>query len=157
MLSKLSLAFNKYGLRHLANDCIIIELTSERKKKENIKINFQSFKKNDSLEFSDEKIIKEKDGELISQIIIGNILKNSDNINENLEIKLSRNYQVLSKKTSLFAVVEGEQENKIAEFKQIKKREKPQNISHINNIYNEYNVIMYAPKKKKKIGKLPNG
>ena len=50
------------------------------KKKENIKINFQSFKKTDSLEFSDEKIIKEKDGELISQIIIGNILKNSDNI-----------------------------------------------------------------------------
>lgn len=95
---------------------------------------------------------------MISQIIIGNILKNSDNINENLEIKLSRNYQVLSKKTSLFAVVEGEQENKIAEFKQIKKREKPQNISHINNIYNEYNGIMYAPKKKKKkIGKLPNG
>ena len=87
---------------------------------------------------------------MISQIIIGNILKNSDNINENLEIKLSRNYQVLSKKTSLFAVVEGEQENKIAEFKQIKKREKPQNISHINNIYNEYNGIMYAPKKKKR-------
>ena len=92
---------------------------------ENIQINFQSQKKNENFIFSNEKIIKEKDGEIVGQIIIGNIIKNSDNLEDNLEIKLSKNYQILSKKTSLFAVAEGQESNKISEFKQIKKREKP--------------------------------
>ena len=103
------------------------------KNNENIKINFESAKKNDSIPFSNEKIIKEEDGEIVGQIIIANILKNSDDkLDENMEIKLSKNYQVLSKKTSLFAVAEGDESNKIAEFKQVKKKEKPK----INNFYN---------------------
>ena len=92
---------------------------------DNIQINFQSQKKNENFIFSNEKIIKEKDGEIVGQIIIGNIIKNSDNLEDNLEIKLSKNYQILSKKTSLFAVAEGQESNKISEFKQITKREKP--------------------------------
>jgi len=105
---------------------------------ENIQINFQSQKKNENFIFSNEKIIKEKDGEIVGQIIIGNIIKNSDNLEDNLEIKLSKNYQILSKKTSLFAVAEGRESNKISEFKQIKKREKPKyNIEEDDYDYND--------------------
>ena len=97
-----------------------------KKEKENIQINFESQKKYENYVFSNEKIIKEIDGEIIGQIIVGNIIKNKDNnLDDNIEIKLSKNYQVLSKKTSLFAVAEGQESNKIAEFKQVKKKEKP--------------------------------
>ena len=120
------------------------------KNNENIKINFESAKKNDSIPFSNEKIIKEEDGEIVGQIIIANILKNSDDkLDENMEIKLSKNYQVLSKKTSLFAVAEGDKSNKIAEFKQVKKKEKTKynfynslnnnNNNNNNNFYNNIN------------------
>ena len=93
---------------------------------QNIQINFESFKKSEQYVFSSDKITKENDGDIIGQIIIGNILKNDDKIDENLEIKLSKNYQILSKKTSLFVVGEGNEENKIAEFKQVKKKKKPE-------------------------------
>jgi hypothetical protein len=103
--------------------------------KENIQINFESQKKHENYIFSKEKIIKEPDGEILGQIIVGNIIKNADsNFDENVEIKLSKNYQVLSKKTSLFAVGEGQEANKIAEFKQVKKREKPKYNLDLNSI-----------------------
>ena len=108
---------------------------------ENIQINFESSKKNENFIFSNDKIIKENDGEIIGQIIIGNILKNEDKLDENVEIKLSKNYQVLSKKTTLFAVGEGNESNKIAEFKQVKKKEK--NKSNYFNNYNNNNNIFY--------------
>jgi len=93
---------------------------------QNIQINFESFKKSEQYIFSNDKITKEPDGDIIGQIIIGNILKNDDKLDENLEIKLSKNYQILSKKTSLFVVGEGNQTNKIAEFKQVQKKKKPE-------------------------------
>jgi len=100
-----------------------------------IQINFESSKKNENIIFQNEKIVKENDGEIIGQIIIGNILKNSDGkLDENMEIKLSKDYQILSKKTALFAVGEGEGTNKIAEFKQVKKKERPK-----LDIFNSYN------------------
>jgi len=72
---------------------------------ENIQINFESSDKKENFIFSNEKILKENNGGLIGQIIIGNILKNSENtLDENLEIKLSKNYQILSNKTSLLAI-----------------------------------------------------
>jgi hypothetical protein len=100
---------------------------------QNIQINFESFKKNEQYTFSTDKITKERDGDIIGQIIIGNILKNDDKLDENLEIKLSKNYQILSKKTSLFVVGEGNESNKIAEFKQVKKKKKPE-YNYLNNI-----------------------
>ena len=100
-----------------------------------IQINFESSKKNENIIFQNEKIVKENDDEIIGQIIIGNILKNSDGkLDENMEIKLSKDYQILSKKTALFAVGEGEGTNKIAEFKQVKKKERPK-----LDIFNSYN------------------
>ena len=110
-------------------------------KNENIQITFESLKKNENYIFPNDKIIKEENGEIIGQIIIGNLLKSSDNnLDENVEIKLSKNYQVLSKKTSLFAIAEGEEPNKIAEFKQVKKKEKPKiNLNNLNNL-NNFNI-----------------
>ena len=99
----------------------------------NIQINFNSEKKNENFIFNSDKIIKENDGDLIGQIIIGNVLKNSD-LEENLEIKLSKNYQILSKKTALFAVVENEEQNKISEFKKVtKKIKKKFSFGNLNN------------------------
>ena len=111
---------------------------------ENIQINFESEspKKKENLIFSNEAIIKEDDGEIIGQIIIGNILKNSENtLDENLEIKLSKNYQILSNKTCLFAVVEGDESFKIGELKQVKKKEIVKNnlFGSFNN-QNNYNM-----------------
>ncbi len=113
---------------------------------ENIQINFESEspQKKENLIFSNETIIKEDDGEIIGQIIIGNILKNSYNkLDENIEIKLSKNYQILSNKTCLFAVVEGDESFKIGELKQVKKREKVKNnlfgsLNYLNNNNRNY-------------------
>jgi len=100
---------------------------------QNIQINFESFKKSEQYSFSNDKITKEPDGNIIGQIIIGNILKNDGNLDENLEIKLSKNYQILSKKTSLFVVGEGNETNKIAEFKQVQKK-KNQEYDYLNSL-----------------------
>ena len=115
--------------------------------KENIQINFESQKKHENYTFSKEKIIKESDGEIVGQIIVGNIIKNADsNFDENVEIKLSKNYQVLSKKTSLFAVGEGQEANKIAEFKQVKKREKPKYNIDLNSMHSRFSPVRCAMK-----------
>ena len=111
---------------------------------QNIQINFESLKKKDNFIFTNEKIVKENDGEIIGQIIIGNILKNNDNkLNEETEIKLSKNYQILSNKTSLFAVAEGEESNKIYEFKQVTTKEKFKENNYYNNYNNIYNNSNY--------------
>ena len=88
-------------------------------------------------------MIKEPDGELIGQIIIGNKLKNEENMEEEKIIKLSKDYQILSKKTSLFAVAENEENNKVGEMKQITKKEKKGlfDVFMANNMNNmNYNI-----------------
>ena len=89
-----------------------------------IQINFENPKKNENFLFTNDKIIKEDDGEIVGQIIIGNKLKNEEKMEEEMIIKLSKEYQILSKKTSLFAVAENEENNKIGELKQITKKKK---------------------------------
>ena len=64
-------------------------------------------------------MIKEPDGEIIGQIIDGNKLKNEENMEEEKIIKLSKDYQILSKKASLFALEENEENNKVGELIQI--------------------------------------
>ena len=93
-----------------------------------IQINFESTKKNENYLFTKEKIIPETDGDIIGQIIIGNKLKNEENMEEETIIKLSKEYQILSKKTSLFAVAENEENNKIGELKQITKKKKEEEL-----------------------------
>ena len=73
-----------------------IEIKSNDTKKdikENLKIN---------------KIIKLPDGEILSRIIIGNYLKLKKDLVEEEEIKIAKEYQVLSKNTSLFGEIIGE-------------------------------------------------
>ena len=93
-----------------------------------IQINFENTKKNENYLFTKEKIIPETDGDIIGQIIIGNKLKNEENMEEETIIKLSKEYQILSKKTSLFAVAENEENNKIGELKQITKKKKEEEL-----------------------------
>ena len=52
-------------------------------------------------------LIIKNDGDIISKIIIGNILKNAD-LPQDKNIELSKRYQVLSKYTSLYAEIENE-------------------------------------------------
>ena len=89
----------------------------KNKIEDKIKINFEYIDKTDIIKkeiiFDDKNIVKETDGDIISKIIIGNILNNENNnsIEINKEIELAKKYQVLSKSTSLFAEVENENSN----------------------------------------------
>ena len=93
---------------------------------ENIKINFNSTEYNNGekivneiIELPNKNIFELPDGDILSKIIIGNILKNNSDtkINEQ-ESDLSIKYKILSKKTSLFAEIENESKI-IGELKKI--------------------------------------
>ena len=105
----------------ILNYCFIIK---GKERENNIQINLENSKKKENYIFSKDKIIKEEDGEILGQIIIGNILKNQEKMEEEIEVKLSKEYQILSKKTSLFAVAENDEKNKVGELKQITKKKK---------------------------------
>ena len=83
----------------------------------NVNIDVQYYDKNElvkkNLIFNNKcnNFICEKDGDIISKIIIGNILNNT-NLEPEKNLELSRGYQVLSKYTSLYAEVENEFKNK---------------------------------------------
>ena len=126
------------------------------KEHDKIQINFENTKKNENYLFTKEKIIQEIEGDIVGQIIIGNKLKNEDNMEEETIVKLSKEYQILSKKTSLFAVAENEENNKIGELKQITKKKKEgifeeiniqnnmvNNMSNFNNLFNKESSVSY--------------
>ena len=87
---------------------------AKNKIEDRININLEYYDKNELIKkdfIIDEKnIIKEEDGNIISKIIIGNILNNYS-LEINKEIELAKKYQVLSKDTSLYAEVENENSN----------------------------------------------
>ena len=120
------------------------------KEHDKIQINLENSKKNESIIFTKDKIIKETDGEIIGQIIVGNKLKNEENMEEDTIIKLSKEYQILSKKTSLFAVAENEENNKVGELKMITKKEKKglfddllfKGNMNLNNNFNNNNLFV---------------
>ena len=106
-----------------------------------IQINFENKNKTENYVFTKENMMKEENGEIIGQIIVGNKLKNEENMEEEMVVKLSKEYQILSKKTSLFAVAENEENNKVGELKQITKKQK-QNLFDslgLNSMENNYN------------------
>ena len=94
----------------------------------NINIGIEYYEKNELINkdfiFDKNNIIHETNGDIISKIIIGNILNNTI-LNPEKNIELSKKYQVLSKYTSLYAEVENEESNKnemiTIEQKEIKK------------------------------------
>ena len=86
--------------------------------KDQIKIGLQYYLKKKLIEkefiFKKNKMIKDEDGDIISKIIIGNILNNtnqSNAIEKEKNIELSLKYKVLSEYTSLFAKIENENAN----------------------------------------------
>ena len=89
------------------DDIINYAFISNDKKEGPIDINFKANDtKNDiNKDFKVDKIINLENGNQLSKIIISNLLKISKNINEEEEIKLSKEYQVLSKNTSLFGEI----------------------------------------------------
>jgi len=85
-----------------------------KKKEGSIDINFKSndTKNNINKDFKVNKIINLEPGDQLSKIIISNLLKISKDINEEEEIKLSKEYQVLSKNTSLYGEIIKDEINK---------------------------------------------
>ena len=110
-----------------------------------IQINFENTKKNENFVFTKENMIQETEGGTIGQIIIGNKLKNEENMEEENVVKLSKEYQILSKKTSLFAVAENEDSIKVGELKLISKMKKKGYFDNLmqnnnnNNLFNNMN------------------
>ena len=92
----------------------------------------------ENLVFDDEKIINIPNGEILSKIIIGNILKNK-NISKEEEIELSKKYQILSKNTSLFAEISGNEPKIIGTLKNIK-------LKTYSRKYEDYNYYKYDKK-----------
>ena len=86
--------------------------------KDQIKVGLQYYLKKKLIEkefiFKKNKMIKDEDGDIISKIIIGNILNNTNQSNvieKEKNIELSLKYKVLSEYTPLFAKIENENTN----------------------------------------------
>ena len=83
--------------------------------KDRIKVGLQYYTQKKLIEkefiFKKNNMIKDEDGDIISKIIIGNILNNTNKnnaIEKEKNIELSLKYKVLSEYTSLFAKIENE-------------------------------------------------
>ena len=87
----------------------------KNKIKNNLNIAIEYYDKKElvkkEINFDKNNIISENDKDIISKIIIGNILNNTE-LSEEKNIELSKRYQVLSKYTSLYAEVENENSTK---------------------------------------------
>ncbi len=89
------------------DDIINYAFISNDKKDGPIDINFKGndTKKDINQDFKVDKIVNLEPGDQLSKIIISNLLKISKDIKEEEEIKLSKEYQVLSKNTSLYGEI----------------------------------------------------
>ena len=103
---------------------------------DNIKVKLKYYEKNELTQkdynFDSDNIFFEKEGDIISKIIIGNILKN-ELVDINKNIKLAKKYQVSSKCTSLFAHVENNNPNMtLSNLKLIEQNEEKDIIKQAN-------------------------
>ena len=121
----------------------------------NININIEYYDKKELIKKEinfDNNNISENDGDIISKIIIGNILNNTD-LPQEKNIELSKRYQVLSKYTSLYAEVENEKstQNEMIIIEQKKLKEIVESESDSDNDF-----LRIRPKKKRKCKKNKN-
>ena len=136
------------------DEIIMFSFISEGNKNEDIEINFK-IKDNESemeenLFFNKEKIHKLNDGDSLGKIIMGTILKYNNNINEEEEKKLAKEYQVLSKNTSLYAEIENEEISNLemkSYFQVIKEKNNYSNYSSNLYSYDSQNFDMNFSKK----------
>ena len=84
--------------------------------------NFKNFEKN--FEFTN--LLNLPDGDNLSKIIIDKFFKNNLDLDEKKEIKLAKEYEVLSKNTSLYAEIsnEGSQKKQLIQIKVLSKQNK---------------------------------
>ena len=96
---------NKHNLIDLENNIIKFKIEFIKNQKSN-KV---------EMDFKESNIIYLPDGDNLTKIIIDKYLKTNLDIDEQTEIKISKEYEVLSKNTSLFAEIENEnsQQNKL--------------------------------------------
>ena len=96
---------NKHNLIDLENNIIKFKIEFIKNQKSN----------EVEMEFKKSNIIYLPDGDNLTKIIIDKYLKTNLDIDEQTEIKISKEYEVLSKNTSLFAEIENEnsQQNKL--------------------------------------------
>ena len=127
---------NIYYQDELLNYYFIIK----HKLNNNININIEYYDKKElikkiiNFDNNNNNIISENDGDIISKIIIGNILNNTD-LPQDKNIELSKRYQVLSKYTSLYAEVENEKstQNEMLKIEQKKLEEIEESESDSDN------------------------
>ena len=119
----------------------------------NININIEYYDKKELIkkEINFDNNISENDGDIISKIIIGNILNNTD-LPQEKNIELSKRYQVLSKYTSLYAEVENEKstQNEMLIIEQKKLQEFVESKSDSDNEFIRPRHIKKRKCKKKK-------
>ena len=98
---------------------------------DNVKINIKYYEKNELVQneliFDKNNIFYENDGDVISKIIIGNVLNNNF-LDKNENIKLAKKYQVSSEYTSLYAEIENENPNINITNLQLIEQNKKENI-----------------------------
>ena len=92
-------------------------------------------------------ILKIKNGEEMSKMIVGKALKNNEELikDEKKEIEFAKKYQILSRNTALFAEISNEEKQQSELIKvnlvNISKKE----TRDINNIHNNFNMPMMGP------------
>ena len=113
--------------------------------KDRIKVGLQYYTQKKLIEkefiFKKNNMIKDEDGDIISKIIIGNILNNTNKnnaIEKEKNIELSLKYKVLSEYTSLFAKIENE--NALIDIEKLKLIEQNYNEESENYIQEEYEL-----------------
>ncbi|MBP5700143.1 MAG: VWA domain-containing protein, partial [Methanobrevibacter sp.] len=98
---------NFYYQDDVINYSLLVDGKNEKNEFE-VEINSNDTKKDIKDNLKINKIIKLPEGEILSRIIIGNYLKLKKDLEKEEEIKIAKEYQVLSKNTSLFGEIIGE-------------------------------------------------
>ena len=106
--------YKNYDKICFQDDSLSYYFIIKNKISDNIKVKLKYYEKSELIQkdynFDSDNIFFEKEGDIISKIIIGNILKN-ELVDINKNIKLAKKYQVSSKYTSLFAHIENNNPN----------------------------------------------
>ena len=119
------------------------EINDEKKIEVNLKGLYKGGKIEKKIEFLKDNIVKLENGDILGKIIIGNYLKKNETKEE---VNLSKQFQILSKNTALFAEIQTENslqeemktitnENKDITYNEKEKDKKKENKSIIDSLF----------------------